>query len=61
MQQSGMTFFPPAAARSAGPAQWATSHLDVFAKQWVPGMVGPDFAAYARIFHPLDDGPAAQR
>ncbi len=52
---------PPAVAQTAVPAQWATSHLDVFAKQWVTGMVGPDFSAYARIFHPLDDGPDAQR
>lgn len=52
---------PPAVAHSAAPARWASSHLDVFAEQWVTGMVGPDFAAYARIFHPLDDGPDAQR
>jgi hypothetical protein len=56
-----MNSMPPAVARTAAPAQWATSHLDVFAKQWVTGMVGPDFAAYARIFHPLDDGPDAPR
>ena len=56
-----MTLLPPAVARTAVPAQWATSHLDVFAKQWVTGMAGPDFGAYARIFHPLDDGPHAQR
>ncbi len=56
-----MTSLPPAPAPSALPAEWATSRLDVFAAPWVTGMVGPDFQAYARIFHPLDDGPDAQR
>lgn len=56
-----MNPLPPPVAQSAVPAEWVTSRLDVFARQWVTGMVGPDFAAYARIFHPLDDGPDAQR
>jgi hypothetical protein len=56
-----MTFTPPAVAQSARPAEWVTSRIDVFAEPWVSGMVGPDFRAYARIFHPLDDGPDALR
>ena len=51
-----MDFIPPAPADSAVPAEWVTARLDVFADEWVTGMVGPDFPAYARIFHPLDDG-----
>lgn len=50
-----MTFVPPVVAQSAVPAEWVTSRIDVFARDWVTGMVGPDFQAYARIFHPLDD------
>ena len=56
-----MTFMPPEAARNAVPAEWVTSRIDVFAEQWVSGMVGPDFQAYARIFHPMDDEPDAPR
>ena len=56
-----MTFMPPVAAPSARPAEWVTSRIDVFAKHWVSGMVGPDFQAYARIFHPLDDEPNSPR
>ena len=56
-----MTFVPPAVAQSARPAEWVTSRIDVFAKPWVSGMVGPDFQAYARIFHPLDDEPDTTR
>lgn len=56
-----MNFVPPAVAPNAEPAQWATARLDVFAEPWVTGMVGPDFEAYARIFHPLDIGPEARR
>jgi hypothetical protein len=56
-----MDFLPPAAAESAVPAEWVTARLDVFAEDWVTGMVGPDFESYARIFHPVDDGPDAQR
>ena len=56
-----MTFVPPAVAQSARPAEWVTSRIDVLAKPWVSGMVGPDFQAYARIFHPLDDEPDTTR
>lgn len=56
-----MNSLPPPVAQNVVPAEWVTSRLDVFAGQWVTGLVGPDFAGYARIFHPLDDGPDAQR
>lgn len=41
-------------APDACPAQWLSSCVDIWADDWATGLVGPDFTAYARIFHPLD-------
>ncbi|AZI56814.1 hypothetical protein EH165_00125 [Nakamurella antarctica] len=61
MDFSRSTFSPPSVASTAAPATWAILNLDIFADPWVPKTVGPDFEAYVRIFHPLDDGPAGPR
>jgi hypothetical protein len=50
-----MSFAPPAPAASADPAAWLTSRIQ-WGDDWVTGTVGTGYLAYARIFHPLDDG-----
>jgi hypothetical protein len=55
-----MVDLPPLPAASTTPADWLTSRV-VSAPNWVTRTVGTGFDAYARIFHPLDDGPAAPR
>ena len=55
-----MSFSPPAPATSADPAAWLTSRIQ-WGGDWVTGTVGTGYPAYARIFHPLDDGPEPPR
>jgi hypothetical protein len=55
-----MTFSPPAPAASADPAAWLTSRI-ARDGHWVTRTVGSGYEAYARILHPLDDGPDAPR
>jgi hypothetical protein len=47
---------PPRPTDSAAPADWLLNRLDGGAP-WVRGHVGPGFESYARVLHPLDDGP----
>jgi hypothetical protein len=55
-----MSFTPPAPAVSADPAAWLPSRIE-WGDDWVTGTVGTGYQAYARIFHPLDDGPNPPR
>ena len=57
----GMDIGHPRPAAGTTAAEWLLSRIDAFAEHWVTGNVGPGFGAYARIFHPLDDGPDALR
>jgi hypothetical protein len=45
---------PPRPATSAEPAHWLTNRVDLWHGDWVTGMVGPGFEAYARLLHPPD-------
>lgn len=48
---------PPRSAASAEPARWLTDRVDIWGPDWVTNMVGPGFAAYARLLHPLAGEP----
>lgn len=50
---------PPRPAASAEPARWLTDRVDLWHGDWVTGMVGDGFEAYARLFHPLDYQPSS--
>lgn len=49
----------PPAATSAEPARWLTDRTGVDGQKWVTNPVCSGFAAYARLFHPLDDHPGS--
>lgn len=55
-----MTFTPPKPAADANAAAWLTPRIQ-WGGEWVTGTVGAGHPAYARIFHPLDDGPNPPR
>jgi len=55
-----MIFTPPSPAASANPAAWLASRI-TRGSDWVTSTVGTGYRAYARLFHPLDDGPDAPR
>ena len=56
-----MSFEPPAPAASAAPAAWIGPRIDFRSGNWVSMTVGAGFDAYARILHPVGDGPDAPR
>ena len=55
-----MTFAPPTPAASANAAAWLTPRIH-WGGDWVTATVGTGYPAYARLFHPLDDGPNPPR
>lgn len=57
----GVVDSPPRPAGNAEPAQWLLGRLDYWKGDWVTGLAGPGFDAYARVFHPLDDEPGSSR
>jgi hypothetical protein len=48
---------PPTPASSAEPAWWLTDRIDLWGPDWVTNLVGWDWPAYSRLFHPLADQP----
>jgi hypothetical protein len=51
---------PPHPAASTEPAQWLIDRVDLWDDEnWPTAMVGPGFAAYARLLHPLGDRPGS--
>lgn len=52
---------PPRPAASAAAADWLRGRVDFTGPSWVTATVGPGFAAYARILHPLGDEPDSPR
>jgi hypothetical protein len=52
----------PRPTAGSAPADWLAGRIGPRGDpDWVTRTVGPGFEAYARIFHPLDDGPCAPR
>lgn len=43
---------PPRPAVTSEPARWLLERVDIWHGDWVTGMVGAGFEAYARLFHP---------
>lgn len=55
-----MSIAPPRPAASADAAAWLKPRIQ-WGNDWVAGTVGTGYPAYARVFHPLDDGPHPPR
>jgi hypothetical protein len=52
---------PPQPAASVEPARWLMERVDLWHGDWVTGMVGSGFEAYARLFHPPRDRASSPR
>ena len=48
----GVQARPPRPAASPQPASWLLERVNIWQDEWVTGMVGAGFEAYARLFHP---------